>query len=49
MGNDKLKEVLEQHKLWLETEGEEGVKADLRYANIRGASLSVANLCGTQF
>lgn len=37
-----IKEVLEQHKLWLEDKG--GTRADLRYANLRRADLSDANL-----
>ena len=44
MNNDKLKEVLKQHKVWLNTEGGEGVKANLRDANLSRANLWDANL-----
>ena len=41
---DELKEILEQHRKWVESEGEEGEKADLRAANLQEADLSGANL-----
>jgi uncharacterized protein YjbI with pentapeptide repeats len=51
-----LAEVLDQHKLWVETGGESGAKADLcgvnlanadlTGVNLQGAYLQKANLCG---
>ena len=41
MEASKLKQVLDQHKLWLETNGVQG-----QYANLRGANLEAANLSG---
>ena len=42
---EELKTVLEEHKKWLESEdGEEGSRADLRFANLSRADLSGANL-----
>ena len=48
----KLEKVLEQHKLWFETCGDRGVRANLRGAclegaNLRDAKLYGANLVGT--
>ena len=45
----KLKKILEQHKLWLESDGEKGERADLqgaylRHADLRGAYLWRADL-----
>ena len=45
----ELKSILDQHHLWIETKGKQGVcadlgGADLRDANLRGANLCVANL-----
>lgn len=34
MEQEKLSEILQAHKKWLDSNGEEGVRADLRYANI---------------
>ena len=47
----ELKEILEQHKLWLDSNGKEGkcadlTDADLRYANLTHADLRYANLSG---
>ena len=44
MTQEKLKEVLEAHKLWLNSDGKEGEKADLRNADLRNADLRNANL-----
>ena len=44
MNSDEIRVVLEQHKLWLNTEG--GKKADLRGADLRGADLQGAGLQG---
>lgn len=41
---DELAKILERHKKWIDTEGEEGERADLRGANLRGATLQGANL-----
>ncbi len=35
---DKLKEILEQHRKWVETGGKEGKRADLRNANLQKAN-----------
>ena len=40
----KLKEILEQHKLWLDSNEKEGKRADLTDADLSGANLSGANL-----
>jgi len=42
---EQLKEVLELHKKWLDNE-KDGVRANLRGADLRGANLSVADLRG---
>lgn len=47
ISQEELQEILEQHKLWLETRFTKEVKgkrANLRYANLRDADLSGANL-----
>lgn len=41
---DELKIVLEQHKLWLESDGEEGQKAVLNDADLSEADLNDADL-----
>ena len=50
MDNEKLKEILERHRKWLNDEdgGERAnlYGADLRGANLYGADLRGANLCG---
>ena len=38
--DEELKHILEQHKLWLDTDGEEGQKADLSDANLSGVNES---------
>jgi uncharacterized protein YjbI with pentapeptide repeats len=45
MNKQKLKEILEQHKLWLE-DSLRGNRADLSDADLRCANLSGANLSG---
>ena len=40
----ELNEILELHKLWLETEGEEGTQADLSYCDLRCTDLSYCDL-----
>ena len=49
MEASKLKEILEQHKLWIETNGVQGERANLEGAylggaNLRGAELTHADL-----
>ena len=39
MNKAKLNKILDNHKLWLKTNGEQGKKADLSYANLRSADL----------
>jgi hypothetical protein len=51
MEASELKEILDQHWLWIETNGVQGTcasltGADLRDANLRGANLTGANLYG---
>ena len=41
-----MKEILESHKLWLDTYGKKGVKAELRGADLQGAILQGADLQG---
>jgi len=43
---EQLKEILEAHRKWVESEGKEGERAILRGANLSGADLFVANLSG---
>ncbi|MEI6598527.1 MAG: pentapeptide repeat-containing protein [bacterium] len=44
MEASELKEILEQHKLWIKTNGAEGKRANLVGANLTGAYLERANL-----
>ena len=44
MKQSKLNRILDQHKLWLESNGSQGERADLRGANLRGANLVRADL-----
>lgn len=46
MKREELNAILKNHKLWLETNGEEGVKADLSRANLKWVDLSGASLRG---
>jgi uncharacterized protein YjbI with pentapeptide repeats len=46
MDASKLKEILEQHKLWIETNGKQGERANLKGAFLYHASLYSANLRG---
>ncbi len=43
---NELKEILEAHRMWVESEGKEGERADLVEANLQGAYLVEANLQG---
>ena len=44
ISKDELDKIIDNHKLWLRTNGEKGERADLRYADLRYANLSYANL-----
>ena len=44
MNRKELDKILVNHKLWLQTNGKQGEKADLREANLREANLSGADL-----
>lgn len=44
MNKAELDKILDNHKLWLETNGEAGARANLSYADLRRADLSYANL-----
>jgi len=46
MEKSTLDKILEQHKLWLETNGKQGEGAILGGADLRGANLTSANLRG---
>ena len=46
MEASKLKEILDQHKLWLVTNEVQGKRANLEGANLRGANVRGANLEG---
>ncbi len=41
---ERLKEILEVHRKWVESGGKEGKQADLREANLQKANLLRANL-----
>jgi len=42
----ELKIILDNHKLWIESEQKQGKQANLAYANLQGADLKDANLQG---
>ena len=44
MNKEKLNKILDNHKLWLRTNGEQGEKADLRGADLREADLDYSSL-----
>ncbi len=44
MPDEELEKILEAHRKWVEPEGKEGERADLRGANLQGAYLSGTNL-----
>ena len=44
MNQSELNIILEEHKKWLMTAGEEGKRADLRYADLSSADLRSADL-----
>ena len=44
LSEEELNNVLEQHKLWLDTDGDEGARANLSKADLYRANLSEADL-----
>jgi uncharacterized protein YjbI with pentapeptide repeats len=44
MNKEELRTILEQHKIWLETRGEQGCRAVLKGVDLQGANLTDANL-----
>ncbi len=46
MNQNELNEILEQHELWVDTDGKEGARANLAGAYLAGANLAGANLAG---
>ena len=46
MKQSELKDILDQHRLWLESGQKQGKRANLRGANLRDANLRDANLDG---
>lgn len=46
MEQEKLSGILQAHKKWLDSNGKEGARADLRNADLRDANLRDANLRG---
>ncbi len=44
VSEEELKQILEAHQKWLESDGMEGKQADLTRANLQGANLQKANL-----
>ena len=44
MDQQELNKILEQHKVWLETDGVDGARADLQEANLKEADLRGADL-----
>ena len=48
MRQSELKAILEDHKLWIQSDGKQGKRANLRGADLRGADLSCANLQGAK-
>ncbi|WP_339053271.1 pentapeptide repeat-containing protein [Arsenophonus endosymbiont of Crataerina pallida] len=46
MNSDELRKILDEHKVWVESHGEDGSKANLFEANLYGAKLREADLRG---
>jgi len=46
MTHEQLTAILEAHKLWVETDGRQGERANLRLAVLRGCDLREADLRG---
>lgn len=40
MNDQELRNILSEHKLWLESDGKKGTRADLSKANLSDANLS---------
>ena len=49
MKTEELTKILEPHKLWLESGGEQGERADLREANLSEADLRWADLSEAKY
>ena len=49
MDKEVLNEILEKHKIWLETDGKKGERADLSEADLRNANLIDADLDFSSF
>lgn len=45
-GSGELNKILDEHRLWLESGGKEGERANLKNANLENTNLSGANLTG---
>ena len=48
ISKEKLAQILEAHRKWVESEGKEGKRLDLSHANLQEANLRNANLQGAQ-
>lgn len=46
---EELQETLEQHKMWLSSDGKEGKRANLRFADFHGVNLRFADFRGADF
>ncbi|ENQ2422013.1 pentapeptide repeat-containing protein [Salmonella enterica] len=46
MNAAELSKIIEEHKLWITSLGQEGARANLRGADLRDANLRDADLCG---
>ena len=46
---DELITILEEHKRWVESDGKEDVKADLKFTNLDGTDFLFANLLNANF
>ena len=44
ISKEELDKIIDNHKKWLQSNGTEGERADLSYANLRSADLRYANL-----
>lgn len=45
MKADILKEILANHKKWLDSDGKDGCRANLQGANLQGADLTEVKKC----
>ena len=46
MKKEELSKILKNHKTWLDSKGEDGIRANLSDADLRGANLRDADLSG---